>query len=842
MRGRTQLARTADETRVRLPNTRPPQRHYKALNRQITCLANGGDVRKLLTGIDDLLQQMNGLNLATALHRMAKLAVSGQEANGLQVVKTHPVFVEVLGRIESHVLNHSAGAKKSQSKHAIEEEMPVQSMSIVAWSCANLQVCRRPLLMALADIASRNINDFQPYELSNLLWAYAKLSLHPSDLLASVSKRLMTRQRGEIKVQCLSTIAWSFATLGCQDATVFASLSYELRSFASVMKPLEISNSLWAFAKNRFQDQELFKTLGDAAAQDAVASLFSAQEMSSTVWAFATVGLQHPELFSQIGIQCILRREQLTPQGISNILWSFAKLQVPTDPDLFKLLLDRAMKNLDGYKPEELSALAWAAAQQCPDNTAFLEKAAATCVKRLSEFSSNATANFVKVFSSIRVKDTEHFMIMLRQVTHPHKLSQLRPPALSSLLRGTVVAILNGDYVPHKKEIQDSVCTICRQVETCIEQLRPPILQEMVVSLRMCQGIECCSHLLHVISSERSRWKNGHKAASRSIASVSTADEDAFVIGLHGQETDHCAGNTSGDKSIASAPPGLEETRAVSRIFGNVELSSSDLSQAMSLPDRSGNMSQTLPTPAYVGSAAHHAVPSDLMPWSVPLPAMRELPSFKHFDFVDLVKKAQSPLSGHPPRWGGGTLSQWCLWRRRAGWSLPVTTIAKIMHNITVEAESLISSGLFSLSSIDPDEIVMGVDDVPHLQTTSVDQPNSPGHRLKWLSPEEAAGHVVTGDTLWLAVSFRLGLLLHCLGCAGSFLDPHPERSAEEVFLGLFHEVQGSGPAFRPDVTTFTGPDILKHLVVGCLRIGQEAPPPASTLTAVFECVAAWPS
>jgi len=52
-----------------------------------------------------------------------------------------------------------------------------------------------------------------------------------------------------------------------------------------------------------------------------------------------------------------------------------------------------------------------------------------------------------------------------------------------------------------------------------------------------------------------------------------------------------------------------------------------------------------------------------------------------------------------------------------------------------------------------------------------------------------------------------------------SSLDPYPERSAEEVFMGLFHEVQGSGPPFRPAVASFTGPKILQHLVTGCLRI-----------------------
>jgi hypothetical protein len=395
------------------------------------------------------------------------------------------------------------------------------------------------------------------------------------------------------------------------------------------------------------------------------------------------------------------------------------------------------------------------------------------------------------------------------------------------------VAIFNTDYVQHRQELQETVCNICRQVETYIEQLGPTLMQDIVVSLRMCQGIECCSHLLNIITWERSRLKTGHGAASASIASKSTADEDAFITGLGGLDTDSCVGTRLGlDDSLAALPS-----------FQKIQALSGDLPQVMALAVRSDDMPKTVPyLMASECSTARDAVPS-FMPLSVPLPAEHVLPSFSNVDGADPVKYTTvTTLLQHPSRWVGGNLSQWFLWRQHTGNPLPPAKVAGIMHCITIEAEKLCSSGLLSLGSIDPDEILMGIDEVPRLQPPALDRPNCSGQRLKWLSPEEAAGQVGgVGHDIWPALSFRLGLLLHCLGGMVS-LDPYPERSAEEVFMGLFQEVQGSGPAFRPDIVAFTGPDILQCLVTGCLRIGQVAPPTALVLTSVLEFVATWPS
>merc|ERR1719409_1828676 len=112
--------------------------------------------------------------------------------------------------------------------------------------------------------------ELKPFELSNLVWSYAKLSLAPMHLFKAVSTRLQNRYEGEFKVQCLSTVAWAFATLRQRNSALFASLAKELVSRVSDMKPQEISNTLWAFAKSQggrgtCQHPALFQGLSRAA-------------------------------------------------------------------------------------------------------------------------------------------------------------------------------------------------------------------------------------------------------------------------------------------------------------------------------------------------------------------------------------------------------------------------------------------------------------------------------------------------------------------------------------------------------------------------------------------------
>merc|ERR1719174_223277 len=165
-------------------------------------------------------------------------------------------------------------------------------MSIVCWSCATLRFREEKLMEKISEIVLPCLNELKPFELSNMLWAYAKLSMGNPPLLAAVSERMLSRQQGEFSMQCLSMIAWSFATEKQRDASVFYSIANEIVNHACAKKPQEIANTLWAYAKNRCTEVRLFEAL-------------------------ATVSLQHPALFKQVVAVAISKRREMSPQNIA---------------------------------------------------------------------------------------------------------------------------------------------------------------------------------------------------------------------------------------------------------------------------------------------------------------------------------------------------------------------------------------------------------------------------------------------------------------------------------------------------------------------------------------------
>merc|ERR1719409_1751983 len=237
-------------------------------------------------------------------------------------------------------------------------------MSIVCWSCSTLRLHETELMSTIAEVAVERLDELQPFELSNMIWAYSKLSAGTPALFKAVSWRMFRRKEGEFGMQCLSMIAWSFATAMQKDSALFFDIAREITAHASLTKPQEIANTLWAYAKNRCADAALFNALADTAVENNMLWTFKPQELSNTLWACATIGHSHPRLFKSAVAVAISKRYQMSPQNIANILWAYAKLQACPRSSLFPALLGVAVGIMPKHKPQEISAIVWAAAKE----------------------------------------------------------------------------------------------------------------------------------------------------------------------------------------------------------------------------------------------------------------------------------------------------------------------------------------------------------------------------------------------------------------------------------------------------------------------------------------------
>jgi hypothetical protein len=533
----------------------------KAINRQVTSAANHGDLHSLLKVVCTYLPEMNGINLATSLHRVAKLSAASESSEAIDSIKADHRFMRLFVAVAQHVAHHS-GLTRKEIASEVPGEMPAQCLSIVAWSCASLRIRDEELFAKIATIAVPRLDKLQSFELSNMLWAHAKLQISAPHMFKKASERLMRRRDGEFNVQCLSTISWSFATTHRRDGAVFESIAKELMAHAASAKPQEISQTLWAFAKNGHDDQVLFDVLGKAAVgTGSKISHFKEQELSNIAWAFATSGNENVELFAHIELAVLSKIAGMTPQSIANILWAFAKSAVQLQTRMFPMLLERAMARQKQFKPEELSAVVWAASQVCPQDCSFFAVAQQACMKRLPEFTANAIANLVNTFSSVQTKTSGPFVRIVQECLK--RLPQLGVRALCNALEGLSLARNATVYASAAEEIDTAIDCVCDHIALVISSFKPfevQLVHGILFEHRAVLGMKTAGSLDVVVGKQVGcSWRGASQLETGgddavSVASLSTTGSDSCSY-TEGEDTASVSMNGSCEDSLRMETP-----------------------------------------------------------------------------------------------------------------------------------------------------------------------------------------------------------------------------------------------------------------------------------------------
>eukprot|EP00435_Cladocopium_sp_Y103_P038229 s2351_g10.t1 len=130
------------------------------LNKQLM-QARRGRKRNIFTLVRTQIHQMNAVNLSTAIHRIARLGGPGE--NDTVVVEA------LLNVIEEQTWRELA-------HH--DDSMTAGCATIVAWSCASLQVFQHDLFGALIQVVELGLTTCKDFEVTNLLWACAQLVKH----------------------------------------------------------------------------------------------------------------------------------------------------------------------------------------------------------------------------------------------------------------------------------------------------------------------------------------------------------------------------------------------------------------------------------------------------------------------------------------------------------------------------------------------------------------------------------------------------------------------------------------------------------------------------------------
>ncbi|KAG2423578.1 hypothetical protein HXX76_015217 [Chlamydomonas incerta] len=205
------------------------------------------------------------------------------------------------------------------------------------------------LLQRLADTVV--LAEAKPQELANALWALAKLredqrqrgsgwdptsSPHLATLAGAVASRLSAAAGHGFKVQELSNILWACAKLGYRDSEILQLLAAAAVDASCKMNEQHLANSLWALGALSCSEPEYSPAVralcGEALRRlrtEMLAGAFKPQELSNILIALAglQLGGDQAALVAAVAVECARRDfAGFKPQDISNSAWALAKM------------------------------------------------------------------------------------------------------------------------------------------------------------------------------------------------------------------------------------------------------------------------------------------------------------------------------------------------------------------------------------------------------------------------------------------------------------------------------------------------------------------------------------
>jgi hypothetical protein len=145
-----------------------------------------------------------------------------------------------------------------------------------------------------------------------------------------------------------------------------AKITFMLKEGGSTRNSNCVDAALHSLFLDNTVHHELFDTVANHIVMLESLTGFSSQSLANIVWAFAKVELPHQELFDKVAhhIASLQRLDGFNSQALSNTLWAFAKVELP-QPELFSKIAEHitALHSLDEYMPQELSNTLWAFAK-----------------------------------------------------------------------------------------------------------------------------------------------------------------------------------------------------------------------------------------------------------------------------------------------------------------------------------------------------------------------------------------------------------------------------------------------------------------------------------------------
>ena len=341
----------------------------------------------ILVLVDANRGRMDAVNLATALHRIAKITVKKGPTN-LQFVRSDcrtTILVEDLGDVvksseigpvwASNVL--WALVKMDLVELAwlptlIEKmtvniaAMPLEQVGCNLYSIAELEKRNSKVLnledlkeLLIASAVSRRHEFSNPHQLVSICTSLARLGRAERLLFKSLSDSVLS-QIDHMSVGDLTSVLWAFTTLRITDSLLYAKIQglFESGGKISECSKRDLVDICWSLAKSRTSgsDESLSEFLKFTIAPVVRQHMmdYTVRELCTLVWSFATAEVIDPDFYNDLAHALLPKAQQMNAHDVSSVVWALSSVHY-RHGDFFGSLKHQALRLKSQFTPLQLS-------------------------------------------------------------------------------------------------------------------------------------------------------------------------------------------------------------------------------------------------------------------------------------------------------------------------------------------------------------------------------------------------------------------------------------------------------------------------------------------------------
>lgn len=378
---------------------------FPLINSKIIVAADTGDLALLVSTIEANLDQMNLVNLSTAFHRLAKLTAGDPATQA--ALRQHSILEGLLFVVR-------VALERAETNGAPPQ---CQALSNITWSLATIGFSDLPLLVMTAELATRHVDHFKPFELSSTIWAYAKLGgLQPDachcagPLFAASAAHIIPRVK-DFTFRCLVMVAHAFALASHHDETLFRVVADHMLPGLGAAKSQELSDVAWSYSRAGIRHDRLFAEIARRGLEKIVE--FRAQDLAQMLSDLAGAGFFDGDLFERALVgrpSTELQARHLVQVAVA---LPQACLKKRKGQVVVLAIISHGTRLIETFSVQELVALALIAAKSfgaggsaapiSPVVSQFFAAALPFVTLRLREFSGRALAHVLISFLAVQV-------------------------------------------------------------------------------------------------------------------------------------------------------------------------------------------------------------------------------------------------------------------------------------------------------------------------------------------------------------------------------------------------------------------------------------------------------